>query len=285
MQVLSTDGVTVEVHDLGGTGPSLLMAHAPGFHGRVFAPVAAHLARRFHCFALDFRGHGDSLAPPAWEVDWEGYGDDATAAAEAVAEQGKDRAGIIGVGHSLGGACLLMAAHRDPTLFRGLVVYEPVVPPPTGLTPPGRKNPAVEGVRKRRASFASIDAALADLGGRPPTSYFDEDALNAYVQGGFRSANKAGRVELKCAPAYEAATVERGSAHGTWDYLPEIDVPVWVISGTPEPFQPSSLAEQIAERLPHGNHIQYSDLDHNGPMTDPARLARIVETFADTLEV
>ena len=71
MQVLSTDGVTVEVHDLGGTGPSLLMAHAPGFHGRVFAPVAAHLARRFHCFALDFRGHGDMLAPPAWEVDWQ----------------------------------------------------------------------------------------------------------------------------------------------------------------------------------------------------------------------
>ncbi|NCZ71658.1 MAG: hypothetical protein EBY80_16165 [Actinobacteria bacterium] len=51
-----------------------------------------------------------------------------------------------------------------------------------------------------------------------------------------------------------------------------------------EPFQPSGFAEAIADRLPKGNHIEYSDLDHFGPFVDPVRIARIVDTFADTLE-
>ena len=40
-----------------------------------------------------------------------------------------DRIGIFG--HSMGGACLLMAAHRNPALFRRIVAFEPIVFPPT----------------------------------------------------------------------------------------------------------------------------------------------------------
>lgn len=283
MQVLSSDGVAVEVHDLGGVGPVLLMSHATGFHGRVWAPVAAHLTHRFHCYALDYRGHGDTAAPEGWEVDWQGYGDDATAVATELHGHGADAAPILGVGHSMGGACLLMAAHRRPDLFRGLVLYEPIVFPPTGLLPPGRPSPLAEGARKRRASFASFEEAIANYASKAPMASFAQEALHAYVHGGFR-LDDHGHVHLKCAPEHEAATFESGGRYRTWDDLPEIDIPVWVVSGLAEPFQPSSLAEQIAERLPKGNYVQYSDLDHFGPMTDPARMARVIETFADTLE-
>ena len=113
MKVASANGVKVELHDLGGHGPTMLLSHANGFHGLCWTPVAAHLTRRFHCYAHDHRGHGDTELPKNWKVAWAGYGADASAAANAVREDG----GIIGVGHSMGGATLLMAAVKDPSLL------------------------------------------------------------------------------------------------------------------------------------------------------------------------
>ena len=62
LSVPSSDGVTLAVHDLGGDGPPILLAHATGFHGRVWLPVATHLADA-HCWAPDLLGHGDSVVP------------------------------------------------------------------------------------------------------------------------------------------------------------------------------------------------------------------------------
>ncbi len=94
--------------------PVVLVAHATGFHAHAYLPVAAALAPRFHTFAFDFRGHGDTPLAPGWAVDWDGYGDDAVAAAEAVAATPAPPRGLIGFGHSMGGTALLLAAHRRP---------------------------------------------------------------------------------------------------------------------------------------------------------------------------
>src|SRR6185312_17294111 len=63
----SSDGVRIAVHDLGGPDdpetPALLFSHPTGFCGLAWAPVAAFLADRFRCLALDYRGHGMSEAP------------------------------------------------------------------------------------------------------------------------------------------------------------------------------------------------------------------------------
>ena len=84
-RVPSTDGVDVAIHELAGTAsrqhPVLLVSHATGFHGHAYLPIAKRLAPAVHSVAFDFRGHGDTPAPPDWTVDWESYGDDAVAAA------------------------------------------------------------------------------------------------------------------------------------------------------------------------------------------------------------
>jgi len=51
MRASSTDGVELEVHDLGGDGPDLLLVHATGFHGRVWEPLAGHL-NGFHRWSV-----------------------------------------------------------------------------------------------------------------------------------------------------------------------------------------------------------------------------------------
>jgi pimeloyl-ACP methyl ester carboxylesterase len=267
------------MYDMGGTGPNMLLSHANGFHGRCWKPVADNLIKRFHCYSFDHRGHGDTKTPKDWKVAWAGYGADATACAKSINEPG----GIIGVGHSMGGATLLIAAIKNPGLFRGLLLYEPIVKPDDVRMPANRPNNLAEGAARRKKSFKSFEDAIENYSNKMPMTHFTPEALEAYVRGGFSQADD-GSVHLKCDPALESENFRNPEIPHLWKKLSELDIPVWVLSGHPEPFQPSGFAEAIADRLPQGNHIEYSDLDHFGPFVDPIRVARIIDTFADTLE-
>ena len=89
----------------------MLLAHATGFHGKVWTPLASHLDG-FGCYSFDERGHGDSVAPPDFEFDWTGFADDALAIVDGF---GLERP--YAVGHSAGGAALLMAEAARPGTF------------------------------------------------------------------------------------------------------------------------------------------------------------------------
>ncbi len=278
MRIPSADGVEIAVHDLGGTGTPLLISHATGFHGRCYIPLANELAASFHSTAFDYRGHGDTPRP-AGEIDWEQYGDDAVAIATWLVEQTSSP--IDAFGHSMGGACLLMAAHRAPTLFRRLVLFEPIVFPPGGIGPApsdgadGFESPMVVGARRRRATFASYDAAIANYASKPPLNAFTPAALDAYVRYGFAQGEE-GEVHLKCLPDTEAGTFATGGLHHTWEHLPTIETEVLVVAGVLQPMQPAMIAQPVAERLPNGRYLQRDDLDHFGPMTHPAEIARLI---------
>lgn len=278
MYVPSTDGVQLAVHDLGGTGSALLVSHATGFHGRCYLPLAAQLAGSVHSVAFDYRGHGDTQRP-AGEVEWLCYGDDALAMATWLAE--REGGPIDAFGHSMGGACLLMAAHRNPGLFRRIIAFEPIVFPPGGIRDgadgavPAGESPMVAGARRRRAVFPSYEAAIANFSSKPPLNSFTPAALEAYVRFGFVE-DEEGSVHLKCSPETEAGTFATGGLHTTWDDLPQIATEVLVVGGVVQPMQPSMIAAGVAERLPNGRFLQRDDLDHFGPMTHPAEIAAII---------
>lgn len=261
----------ISVHDLGGVGPTVLYSHATGFHGRCWQPVA-DLLGGFHNVAYDARGHGDTPAPPDWHVQWEVYGQDAAAIATTLGDDGA----IIGVGHSMGGAALLMAAIAQPDLFRALVVYEPIVTPTSrAATPNQPENFLANGARRRRSSFDSYEAAIANYSAKPPMNLFTPSALEAYVRGGFALADD-GQVHLKCRPEHEARTYEAGGAHLTWDHLSEVTVPTWVLCGRPEPMQPSMWMRVVAEQIPESAYVQYDDVGHFGPMQQPETIAAAI---------
>ena len=270
-QVPSTDGVDLAVHDLGGSGAPLLVSHATGFHGRCYAPMAAALPSR-HSIAFDYRGHGDTLRATGGR-DWQQYGDDAEAMAAWLAQ----RVGgpIDAFGHSMGAACLLIAAHRRPELFRRIVAFEPIVFPPYARDADPKDSPLAQGALRRRAVLPSYEAAIANYAGKPPLNGFDPAALEAYVRHGFRQ-DADGQVHLKCTPLTESETFAGGPTHDTWDHLPSIRTEVVIITGRVEEFQPSGVAKGIAERLPHGRYVERDDLDHFGPMTHPAEMAALL---------
>ena len=205
IRVPSSDGVQVAVHEYGGPAEAepLLLSHATGFHAHCYEPVAARLAERFSVYALDHRGHGQTAAPAGWQVDWSRFGDDALAVAAAIAPEG----GLVGVGHSMGGAALLMAASRRPELFRRLVVFEPIAMPDDLPVLDMAEHPIVTGARRRRRVFESFDDAFDNYRDKPPLSVMTPEVLRAYVEHGFRPVDPhdpAAGVELICASEIEA---------------------------------------------------------------------------------
>ena len=283
--VASSDGVELTVHHLvsGETSRPLLVAHATGFHGLAYGPMADRLTGGHDVWALDFRGHGATLSPADAPLDWARYGDDALAAAEWLARRAGDDASLAAFGHSMGGATLLMAAERSPGLFGSLVLYEPIVFPPPGSADealvaagPARPSP------KRRVDDGARSIPTPR---RWPTTRRSRRCRRSPRRpsrptcgAGLRPVDPAdpdGPVELCCSPETEAATFEGGAAHDTWDRLGHIVVPTMVLGGALDA-PPPRLVEAIAARLPNGRGPLHPELDHFAPFSEPARTADLV---------
>jgi pimeloyl-ACP methyl ester carboxylesterase len=282
--VESTDGVLLTVHDLGGPGPDpigarrrpILLTHATGFHGLVWAPVARHLAG-FHAWAPDLRGHGASPTPTDRGMDWDGFADDVLAVVDALRERSLVEGELVAAGHSKGGAALLLAEQRRPGTFAALYCYEPVVFPPDlasadGARAPEGPNPLAAGARRRRPTFDSRDQAFDHYASKPLFSVVDPEALRAYVDHGFVD-RPGGGVELACRPEIEAQVFEMASTHQAFAHLGEVTCPVTIATGAGGDFGPADFAEQIADALPNGRLARYPDLGHFGPLEAPARIA------------
>lgn len=272
--VTASDGVEIVVHDLGGQGERALLAHATGFHGLVWEPLARHLAVSLRCTAFDGRGHGNSGAPPGQDFDWSGFGRDVLAVVG-----GLNLGRPFGVGHSSGATALLLAEQARPGLFRALYCYEPVMVP---VDPPLGRDPEswlAAGARRRREVFASRDEALRSYASKPPLSGLDAAVLSAYVQHGFEDLHD-GTVRLKCRREAEALINEMATAHDCFARLDRVRCPVTLAYGSAGDAFNLAHAEAHADALPMATTKVLAGLGHLGPLDDPGLVAvSVLEAF------
>ena len=270
-RVPSTDGVELAVYDYGGDGPTLLVGHATGFHGRVYDPMLARLDG-YRRISVDLRGHGDATAPNGLDYPWESCADDLLAVVDKL--ELDSRGSLFGFGHSMGAAALLIAEPRRPGLFAGMVCYEPVIYPPGVTGDDARLAVWVERTKKRRSRFDSLEAAIANYASKMPYSLLDPAALEAYVRYGFADGPD-GKVEIKCRPAVEAQLYLMGPHHRAWDTLNQVRCPVALMRGAVLIPGPAYWAEAIESKLPNVDFMELEGLGHLGPMEDPERLAEL----------
>ena len=119
----TVNGATINYGEGPDNGPALLLVHGQGVEWEDYAAVLPELAKRYHVFAVDCFGHGESAHDPALYT-CKACGDAIIAFADQVIGDG-----YIVSGHSSGGVlAAYVAAHdaehvtacvlEDPPLFR-----------------------------------------------------------------------------------------------------------------------------------------------------------------------
>jgi len=264
-ELLDGDGVRLALHDWGGHGDPVVLAHATGFHGLIWRPLADRLVDAGHrVWSFDFRGHGDSEPSPAGYA-WERFGDDVRAVLDRLGVAG-DRS-LLAVGHSKGAAALLLAELAEPGTVRRAWCYEPVVIPgePRG---PSLDFPLARSARRRRVEWSSPEEARRSWGSRPPFDVLDPDCLAAYVDGGLRR-RPDGTWELKCQPTDEAAVYAHAPAHRLWPDRGALGTQVRIVCGERSDAVTPELAARLAAGIPNATLEVMGGLGHFGPLEDP----------------
>jgi pimeloyl-ACP methyl ester carboxylesterase len=262
----SSTGAGLPLHLLAeDTGPTLLVAHATGFHGRVYGPLAEALTP-FRCLAPDLRGHGDAPPPQHGDYSWSGFAEDLLAIVATLERP------LFGFGHSMGGAALLMAEQQRPGTFEALYIFEPIVFPAAAV-PRGRGFDMSTRAARRRATFPSSAAALANFASKPPLDALDPRALVAYVDHGF-AVNADGSVTLKLSGPDEGRIYAMSVQHDAYERLESVLCPVTVARGRLESGPPAMIAQSVVARLPRGSLQAFDDLGHFGPLERPEQVGR-----------
>lgn len=265
----SSDGVRVAVHDLGGLAsrPPLLLVHGTSFCAQVFARLAVQLGSTYHCLAIDLRGHGLTTTPDGLDYAWTGFADDVLAAVDGLAP-------LAAVGHSAGGAAVLLAEAARPGTFSSLWCYEPIVwPDPDAAR--ARAEWLAEGARRRRDRFASREDAYANFASKAPFNTLAPACLRAYVEHGFEDDPEGG-VTLRCRPDVEGAVYLQGVEGDRFGRLPEVKCPVVVACGGRTEAIGPALAQRQVDALPDARLRVFPRLAHFGPLEDPQLVGEAV---------
>jgi hypothetical protein len=118
------NGPTPATAGTAGPRPGIVVVHGwESNRGRTFAHVRYLHAAGFHCLVFDVRGHGDS-PPETLPINVPEFADDTIAAVRwLTARPEVSAAGVLG--HSMGGAGVIVAASREPLIRAAVSLSAP----------------------------------------------------------------------------------------------------------------------------------------------------------------
>jgi lipase len=249
--------------------PPVIFCHATGFHGHCWDEVVRHLDPSVPVTALDMRGHGRSekTAPP---MRWRNFGEDTAALGDQLGWRD-----AIGVGHSMGGYAVALAAALRPGAFRALVLLDPVIMAPESYTGPWVPD---HYARKRRRDWESADEMYARFHGRGPFESWNNQVLRDYCDHALNGHT------LACPPEVEGSIYENCTMPeaNIYQELKSLAIPVLVIRSAVEfvlgftAMEASPTNPQLATILAKGQDLHWRDVSHFIPMEAPERVAEQV---------
>jgi len=234
-RALAVAGGEIAALEFGPTDKPIdvVFVHANGFNAQTYRVLLSPLAAGLRILAIDQRGHGETTLPaePDGRRSWRDLRDDLVGLLDAL-----DGPPAVLAGHSMGGTVSLLAAAERPDRVKGLVLLDPVIMPwlatlcakaPWSSGRLWRRMPIVQSALRRRAVFDSREAVFAGYKGRGAFKTWPETMLADYVAGGFVE-RADGKVELACAPAWEASNYA-AQGHDPWRAVRQVQAPVRIL--------------------------------------------------------
>lgn len=225
--------------------PQILLLHGGNQSAHSWDLVSLHLSDRYHVFALDQRGHGDS----EWSRDQD-YSIDAKAADVLAFIENQGIESPVIMGHSMGGRVTMQVALARPDLARGIVLVD--VGPE--LSPAG-----VEVI----ANFVTRNVEFDDL---------EEFLDNVVKYDKFRSRehiartvkyNMLRRADGKYISKVDHRRVPVTSSELTLDDMRTLPCPVLIVRGGESDILEPEAAQRFADALPDGRLVTVPNCGHN----------------------
>lgn len=175
----------------------ILVTHANGFSGSCYSYLYRYFGDKYRWIFLDFIGH--SYSDPSQEFsDWNFFKDQII---EIIKKENLQN--IIGVGHSLGGASLALAAKQEKQYISKLLLLDPTLLSIT-INFLGKVigNYMAKNAIKRRREFKTKEQVIKIFKRLPPFSNFEESVFKDYIETCFKDLENG--VQLSCPPEVES---------------------------------------------------------------------------------
>ncbi|MEO7145380.1 MAG: alpha/beta hydrolase [Bryobacteraceae bacterium] len=273
-RMMAVNGVDLAVWEWPGAEPAVLLCHATGFHGRCWDQVVRRLPGR-RVLAVDLRGHGHSTKP-APPYTWRAFGEDVAAVVDALGLES-----AVGVGHSMGGHSVTLAAALRPEAFGRLLLLDPVIFPPEAYA---GARAGEHYTARRRNRWASAEEMFERFENRPPFASWDRAVLRDYCGYGLLPAADGDGFELACPPAVEASIYANSTAGDAdiGEEIARIEIPVRVVRSA-RPVTPNALdmgasptPRGLAARFRLGKDAHVDAYGHLFPMEAPGLVAEMI---------
>lgn len=247
------------------SNPPMLMLHGGNVSAHHWDMVNLELSRRFHIFALDQRGHGDSEWPRDWDIRISSMVEDVIA---VMAVLGLKRPTIVG--HSMGGrVAMTLLSQSDLASSLVLVDIGPEL---------GGPLPADAGEPERVWQFPSMEAYINSVrssssAGRSPAQIMITAGHNLLLRSDGVLVSKS----LRRSGARTPYKVERAGV-ATLDDLARIKCPVLLIRGESSHILSEGVAEACSEKLARGE-VATVTAGHNVHTENPRGFLEAVTPF------
>jgi pimeloyl-ACP methyl ester carboxylesterase len=213
-------------------GPTVVLVHGIGVSGRYFAPLVRVLEPRARVLTVDLPGFGSASGPRS--LSMAGH-----AASVRRALAGRNLAGAVVVGHSMGCQVVAHLLRGSPGLAAAAVLLGPTVDD------------------RARSVLRQGLRLVRDSAGEPP-----------------RFVAVMVREYLRCGPVRYLLTARRMVADRIEDVLPAVAAPVLVLRGEQDPIAPRRWAQHVAVLCPRGRFAEVPGGHHAVQWSHPEHVAR-----------
>ena len=236
--------------------PPIVCVHGYTGSADAFNALARHLQDRFHIFALDVRGHGESAWSPSGAYRYE---DQASDLGGFVGGLGLDKFVLIGT--SMGGIIAMTHVAECPDRLSGLVIND------IGPEAEAGTQRITQMVGSRPDEFATLEEAMA----------YRRSASPILAARNTERQRPDGKWRWKMDPAYIRQRVERGAMPRPplWPALQGLPCPTLVVWGTESDVLSEAQALRMVNALPHGELVRVPGIGHAPTLVEPVVLAAL----------